>query len=119
MGLVCLDTLAVCPARVRRATHPSSLAVLDLLTVSVQRFDGESAFGTFTVIVREAELPGTTNALLVLTSTHRRVAMPRIVYVAVALTTTAHALRQTNAERLTLFGDGCGFRAARLDEKMM
>ena len=45
--------------------------------------------------------------------------MPRIVYVAAALCTTAHALRQTNAERLTLFGDGCGFRAARLDEKMM
>ena len=41
--------------------------------------------------------------------------MPRIVYVAAALTTTAHALRQTNAARLTLFGDGCGFRAARLD----
>ena len=38
--------------------------------------------------------------------------MPRIVYVAAALTTTAHALRQTNAARLTLFGDGCGFRAA-------
>ena len=44
--------------------------------------------------------------------------MPRIVYVAAALTTTAHALRQTNAARLTLFGDGCGFRAARLDEKV-
>ena len=45
--------------------------------------------------------------------------MPRFVYVAAALTTTAHALRQTNAARLTLFGDGCGFRAATLDEKMM
>ena len=44
--------------------------------------------------------------------------MPRFVYVAAALCTTAHALRQTNAARLTLFGDGCGFRAARLDETM-
>ena len=45
--------------------------------------------------------------------------MPRFVYVAAALCTTASALRQTNAARLTLFGDGCGFRAATLDEKMM
>ena len=96
----------------------SSTAVLDILTSSVQRFDAQPAFGTLAIGVREAALPGTTNALLVLTSTHRRVAMPRIVYVAAALTTTAHALRQTNAARLTLFGDGCGFRAARLDATM-
>ena len=35
-----------------------------------------------------------------------------------AIIKTAHALRQTNAARLTLFGDGCGFRAARLDAAM-
>ena len=45
--------------------------------------------------------------------------MPRFVYVAAAILATANALRQTNAARLTLFGDGCGFRAATLDEKMM
>ena len=44
--------------------------------------------------------------------------MPRFVYVAAAIITTVRALRQTNAARLTLFGDGCGFRAARLDERM-
>ena len=42
--------------------------------------------------------------------------MPRVVYAAAAIIATAHALRQTIAERLTLFGDGCGFRAARLDD---
>ena len=44
--------------------------------------------------------------------------MPRFVYVAAAIITTVRALRQTNAARLTLFGDGCGFRAARLDDRM-
>ena len=39
-------------------------------------------------------------------------------FVAAAILATANALRQTNAARLTLFGDGCGFRAARLDERM-
>ena len=61
-GLVCLDTLAVLPCPTR------STAVLNILTISVQRFDAQPAFGTLTVIVREAALPGTTNALLVLTA---------------------------------------------------
>ena len=62
LGLVCLDTLAVLPCPTR------STAVLNILTISVQRFDAQPAFGTLTVIVREAALPGTTNALLVLTA---------------------------------------------------
>ena len=43
--------------------------------------------------------------------------MPRFVCVAAAILATANALRQTNAARLTLFGDGCGFRAATIDAK--
>jgi hypothetical protein len=40
--LVCLDTLAVVALQCGRATL-SSTAVLDILTIPVQRFDGEAA----------------------------------------------------------------------------
>ena len=65
--LVCLDTLAVL-AVLKPGQYGCSTAVLNILTISVQRFDAQPAFGTLTVIVREAALPGTTNALLVLTA---------------------------------------------------
>ena len=64
--LVCLDALAVLPA----LSYPygCSTAVLNILTITVQRFDAQPAFGTLAIGVREAALPGTTNALLVLTA---------------------------------------------------
>ena len=75
--LVCLDTLASCSARcaVWRATRQRH-SYVDILTISVQRFDAQPAldvhdvssrvFGTFNLSVPLVEPPGTINASIAL-----------------------------------------------------
>ena len=77
--LVCLDTLAACSSRVWADSQcgRATTAVLDILTISVQRFDAQPAldvhevssrvFGTLTISVPPlVEPPGSINASIAL-----------------------------------------------------